>query len=204
MAARTTALAPATGHSSTAATPGQNGQQAFNLDGQDDYVTIPSTAAAQVTGAISASAWIKPTSLPSGASDVSADIFGQYDTHDTATSFDMWLTQAGQIAWGVTGPSCDWLGGGASAVQTTTGIPVGQWTQVAGTFAPSTEQLHILINGQVAATQKLYSATVSSLCSTGSPLRIGAAEALGGELADFFNGEIQDVKLLQPRHQRAV
>ena len=170
--------------------PGQNGQQAFNLDGQDDYVSIPGSAMTNVTSAISVSAWVKPTS--SGE----LDIFSQYDTHDTATSFDFGLTSTDQVTFGVNGPSCDWLGGGDQRlVETTASIRLGQWSQVAGTFDAATQQLHILINGQAVATQMIYSGTVSRICSTGSPVRIGAFEPLQGGLSGFFNGEIQDVQL---------
>ena len=81
-------------------------------------------------------------------------------------------------------------------VEPTATVPTGRWTQIAGTFAPASQRLHVLINGQLAATtQTIASGTVSRLCSTGTPLRIGTAEGVDGNLSGFFDGEIQDVQL---------
>lgn len=171
--------------------PGRSGQ-AFNFDGVDDYVSIPSTAMANVTGAISVSAWVNPVSLPTTEGAI---ILSQYDTHDTETSFDIELMPGGHIEWEVTGAGCDSLRGDARVVESTSSIVAGQWTQVTGTYDPATEQLEVLINGQSVATQMIESAGVPSLCRSNTPLRIGAAEAIGGELADFFDGEIEDVQL---------
>jgi len=175
--------------------PGETTGKSFSLDGVDDYVNIPSTAMSGITGAISVSAWVNPAtvSLPPNGS---GNIIGQYDTHDTQSSFDLGVLNGGQIEWGVVGPSCQFLGsGGALVVQTTTGIPANQWTQVAGTFDPATQQMHILINGQPVATQTTESNTISSLCVTSSPVQIGAAESISGQLLDFFQGLIDEVKL---------
>jgi hypothetical protein len=171
--------------------PGRSGQ-AFNLDGVDDYVSIPSTAMANVTGAISVSAWVNPVSLPATEGAI---ILSQYDTHDTETSFDIELMPGGHIEWEVTGAGCDSLRGDARVVESAASIVAGQWTQVAGAYDPTTEQLEILINGQPVATQMIESASVPSLCRSNTPLRIGAAQAIGGELGDFFDGEIEDVQL---------
>jgi RHS repeat-associated protein len=170
--------------------PGENGQ-AFKLDGVDDYVKIPSSAMSGITGAISVSAWIKPATL-----SVNQVLVTQYDTHDTATSFDLALLAGGDIQWFVVGPSCDSLRGGARTVKTTAAIPVNQWTQVTGTFDPTTQQLQVFFNGQAVATTLTDSATVSSLCVASTPVTIGGgAEAIDGTLAAFFNGLIEDVQL---------
>jgi Concanavalin A-like lectin/glucanases superfamily len=171
--------------------PGRSGQ-AFNLDGIDDYVSIPSTAMANVTGAISVSAWVNPISLPTTEGAV---ILSQYDTHDTETAFDIELMPGGHIEWQVTGAGCDSLHGDTRVVESTSSIIAGQWTQVTGTYDPTTEQLQILINGQPVATQLIESASVPSLCRSNTPLRIGAAESIGGPLGDFFDGEIEDIQL---------
>lgn len=170
-------------------TPGR-ADQAFSLDGTNDYVSIPSSAMNTVTGAISVSAWVDPVQPRPGE-----EIFGQYDTHDISTGFDLSMQAGGTIQWFVVGPGCDSLRGDARVVETLTPIPVGQWTEVAGTFDPATQQLHILINGQSVATQMTESASVPSLCQSNTPLRIGAGEEIGGSLAGFFNGAIQDVQL---------
>lgn len=64
-----------------------------------------------------------------------------------------------------------------------------------GTYDPTSEQLSVLVNGQEVPTQMIDSAQVPTLCRTATPLRIGAAEAIGGELGAFFQGEIQDIQL---------
>jgi hypothetical protein len=169
---------------------GQNGE-AFSLDGKTSYVSIPSSAMASVTGAISVSAWVNHTAQPTE----NAEVLGQYDTHDNATAFDFSIDANGHLEWFVVGPGCDSLRGDVRTVETMSPIPTGQWTQIAGTYNPATEQLNVLVNGQQVPTQMINSAKVPTLCRTGTPLRIGAAEAIGGELGAFFQGEIQDVQL---------
>ncbi len=170
---------------------GQNGQ-AFQLDGTDDYVTIPSTAMSSVVGAISVSAWIQPASLPTSEGFI---ILSQYDTHDTGTAFDLELLPGGHLEWVVTNSSCDSLRGGARTVETSSVISAGHWSEVAGTYNPSTGQMSILVNGVQTPTHMTDSASVPSLCRSSAPLRIGAAESLGGDIRDYFDGEIEDVKL---------
>src|ERR1700722_17017239 len=103
---------------------GPMGGQAFMLDGTDDYVNIPSSAMSGVADAISATAWVNPTSISQGGT-----ILSQYDTYDSETSFILELRPGGQIVWSVVGPDCNFsTGSDVIEVTTDTSIPVNQWS----------------------------------------------------------------------------
>ncbi|MDQ6613406.1 MAG: fibronectin type III domain-containing protein [Actinomycetota bacterium] len=175
--------------------------QAFNLNGRTDYVNISGSAMSKVTGAISVSASVNPATLSVPPGYGSLAIISQYDTyngfasHSSPVSFDLSILPGGQIEWAVVGSSCDVLSA-ARYIRTTSPIAANQWTNLGGTFDPATQQMHVLVNGQPVATELVESATVTSLCATSLPVRIGAAGGAGTPaFVNFFPGLIDDVKL---------
>ncbi len=171
--------------------PGDGGQQAFELDGGTSYVEIPAAVMQTVTGPISVAADIYPERISPGE-----EIFSQYDTHDTSTTFSLSVQAGGTLQWEVVGSGCDSLRGDARTIETTSPVlTLDTWTHVAATFEPSTQTLQILVNGSPVSTKLTEDPTVPSLCVSGTPLRIGAGEQFYGGLAGFYQGKIQDVQL---------
>ncbi len=172
-------------------TPGDGDQQAFELNGMTSYVEIPAAAMQTVTGPISVAADIYPERISPGE-----EIFSQYDTHNTSTTFSLSVQAGGTLQWEVVGPGCDSLRGDARTIETTSPVlALDTWAHVAATFEPSTQTLEILVNGSPVPTELTEDAIVPSLCVSSTPLRIGAAEQFYGGLAGFDQGKVQDVQL---------
>ena len=151
--------------------------QAFSFNGTTAYVSAPSMAANDPTGAgtgASMEAWFYLNQLPSAAGHPFY-IVSKSGTSGT-DQFELRIDPDNFIKFLFRG------GGGGPLISVQTGI----WYHVVGTFDPITTNALIYINGVLANT----SATGGARTVSGVPLDIGHSTALGGNR--FFNGLIDE------------
>jgi hypothetical protein len=138
------------------------------------FVTVPDSAALQLTVAMTLEAWVFPTAAPHDASTaVVKEDNGQpaYVLYaGSATSRPSTRIKLASGARGINGPAI---------------IPLNAWTHLASTFDGGV--LRLYVNGTLVAAQN-FAGTIAT--STGA-LRIGGS-VLGGE---YFRGRIDDVRI---------
>ena len=106
--------------------------QAFNLDGVDDYVFIGNPSNLNMSTVITIDAWIKPSAAPSAGQI--ATIVNKWGQSVATDSYQIYLINNGSGSWvfgGAMGDGATPNGGFTSAPTT---IPVGSWTHVAMTY----------------------------------------------------------------------
>src|SRR3990170_7793802 len=105
--------------------------QAFNLDGVDDYVFIGNPSNLNMSTVITIDAWVKPSAAPSAGQI--ATIVNKWGQSIATDSYQIYLIN-GAGSWvfgGAIGDGATSNGGFTSAPTT---IPVGSWTHVAMTY----------------------------------------------------------------------
>lgn len=153
---------------------------AGSFDGKG-VVQVPSNALFQYTNKFSASAWIYPTSYPSGGSDL-------YSVLSNDTNYEFHLNPSGKLYW--------WWGGPTLTSAAT--IPLNQWTHVAITFssASGAGRQRIYINGVLDSNTSSWTGT---LTTNACPFYIGGDVATGAACSlrteRNFRGNIDEVKL---------
>jgi len=148
--------------------------QAFSLDGVDDFVSAPSTAAVDPTSAGSQSAWVRFSELPSTAGRI-MEIIGK---GSAGNDFDLQAEPDNRFHF--------FIAAGSQAVSTTV-IRSGIWYHVAGTW-DSTVGISIYVNGVLEhAASELVTRNAS-----GQPLEIGNQPFFGPRL---FHGLIDEVQV---------
>jgi hypothetical protein len=163
------------------------------LDGSTGYVEASNPP--MVGNSITLSAAVNPSGV-FGDSLGGPIIVGQYDTHDTATAYYLSLINGNHVYFSLVGPSCDSLhGADVLSVSTTSAITAGTSTILRATFDTTNQRAHVYINDQDAALTTISSGTVSQICNTTTPVRIGAAEGITGLISTGFAGTIDDVNI---------
>lgn len=164
--------------SSTYYAPGKIQNWAGYFNGSNDYVTVGNPSALQITGPLTVSAWINPSSLGTWVRIVSnswqsSSITGPFLMEETASS----------------GVTC-LLGNGGGSVNTgSNALTVGTWSNVACVYSGSS--LTVYVNG-VAMASSNFSGSLSY--SNGYPWVIGAQMATSTPNAVFV-GLINNVRI---------
>jgi hypothetical protein len=154
-------------YTTTALVP-YSGAQAINLDGVDDYVTIPRQTALDFSTAMSVEAWVQADSYRAAGYD------------DVASKHNVWALElnAGRPELYIT------TGSGVFTATATSAVTLGQTYHLVGTYDGATIRVY-LDGAQVA------SATASGNVSvTADPLYIGV---WNGGLNDWFDGRLDEV-----------
>ncbi|MDQ1557736.1 MAG: hypothetical protein QOD32_796, partial [Pyrinomonadaceae bacterium] len=165
--------------------------QAFQLDGADDYVLVADNAAADVTGALTLDAWINPQGIGATQSIVS-----KYDSFTGNASYALELIAGGRLTFSVSRDGSNNAGTFRAFTTTNPVVAPNVFQHVAATFDPATQAGKIYVNGvEAATTLDPNSGNVSTIFDGNAPLLIGSIRNVGGTLADFFNGSIDEVEI---------
>ncbi len=162
----------------------------FYLDGVDDVVEIPDSAAFTPGSAMTVEAWIRDANPA-----VAGSILTQYDSSVSQIGWSFSVLAGGQIQFVANG-------GGATgsplafAITTDAVVVADTWTHVAATYDTVTEALKIYVDGvEVDAPLGAESSDLGSIHDSASPVRIGASRILNGSVSSFFSGYIDEPAL---------
>ena len=153
-------------------------QSSLQLSGSS-YLTVPSSPALDVSGALTLEAWVKINAV--GAAQAVVERFGPVNS--SSGGYALRVTTAGKLHFFI-----GYDGGTSDTLDGATTITSGQWHHVAGVYDGS--QMRVYVDGVLDGTK-----TTSALPGTGTAnLIIGAAgnDAAGGAL---LNGWIDEVRL---------
>jgi len=168
----------ATLNNGVALVPGKNGGAA-SFDGVNDYITIPNSAATNISGsALTLSMWINPQPIASGDSVVIGKF---WNTTMSSPYYQYGLELSG-------GNRTDFIVGTASGqrvASTGTTLPYNQWSHLAITFDGA--QVRTYVNGTLVNTQAL----AVTITARGNPIRIGA----DASTAQFYKGMLDDLRI---------
>ncbi|MGB7347544.1 MAG: LamG-like jellyroll fold domain-containing protein, partial [Pirellulaceae bacterium] len=170
---------------------GVGGGQAFELDGSTQHIEIADDPSLTVTDAITVEAWINPDTLTGGSSTFHP-IASKYNAQANAVS---WLFTAKGDGGLYFSASSDGTAGLTTLRIVETSDPVlttGQYQHVAVTFDTVTQDVQIYVDGVPVPTTVTRNATVSSIATTATPVRIGAFRNGPGTLIDDFDGRIDE------------
>ncbi|MDH5668376.1 MAG: Ig-like domain-containing protein, partial [Nitrospira sp.] len=164
-------------------------EQAFQLDGVDDYINIPDPVMLDsLTTEATISLWIKPD-LPMGESKLGY-LFYRYDP-SWGQGLGLAVNIAGAVAF-VVGTT-----NGNSTLYTAQGtVAFGEFAHIAATVDTATGQTHIYVNGvEVPYTTVRGPETVSGTLLNADHLSLG--RRYGGGVVDdaYFKGLMDDVRL---------
>lgn len=158
---------------------GHYGSSTYVFNGFTDFLQASNSAVLALTGDLTLSAWINPssTSIPYQMILVKGNGPGSPRNYSLYLNNDKVL-----VSWFANGA---WRGfDTGSAVS----IPANEWTHVAYVRNSGLNTESIFVNGTAVATQ----AIVHPLESNNYPLSIGGGQSASGE---FFNGRLNDVRI---------
>ncbi len=145
-----------------------------------EYGYAADSTSLSITGSLTLSAWIKPSS---NTASTFYDIAGKWD----GTNESYLLTQYGdEIRF--------YIDSSSGYIETTTAnLATGTWYHVAGVYDSVLQTMKIYING---VAQSTTSTTVpSSIGDDGGRFHVGASHSTGGSPSNFYNGVIDEVHL---------
>jgi len=145
--------------------------KSLSFDGSNEYLEIADDSSLDIEGAITVSAWIKPTVTMSWKGIVSKS-----DLLMNADVWDMYITSSQKIKFQITS---------TDAVESTTVLTNGQWYFVTGTYDGANIKLYI--NGTLEDTE----ARTDDIVTNNEPLKIGAYYST----ANYFTGYIDEVAI---------
>jgi len=166
--------------------PGMVGQ-AFNLDGEEDYVQIPTSSSLSITGAITVEGWINPQRLQ-------GTIASQWDSSREQCAWWFGVGPSGEVYFQVSADGCAWR----SVVTGSGQITPGVFAHVAGTFDPAAQELKVYVNGlSVPVFLQTGSATVAAIHHSTAPICLGAYIEGNGQLDRnwMFAGLLDEISL---------
>ena len=163
--------------------------QAFSLDGVDDFVE-----AAQVTNldgpsftGLTIDAWIRPDTVAAGHA-----VAGAYNSSVTKTTYYL-VIDGGKLNFSASWDP-NWTVDFFVATSSSD-IPVGQWTHVAGTWSGGND-VKLYIDGVEDMGAIVNAPNVfATLGDTNVPIKIGALTNISNELGSFFDGLIDEVEI---------
>ena len=139
---------------------------AVALDGADDSMRVPSSAALNPTAALSLETWIRPSALPAGSATLMRKDL----------QYLLRITSSGAVTFRL------WRGGATTELATPAGaVSQGLWSHVAATF--DGVSMAIYVNGTVRATLALSGAVDSG----SSQLMLGTSSS-----SDWFRGRMDE------------
>ena len=153
---------------------------ALELDGTDDYISIPDVSAINPTAKITVEAWIKADAW--GVNFYTNSIFCKHGWATGNKGYVLRCGDNGKLSFNISNASGVWMEAVSSSIMKT-----GVWYHVAGTFNGDT--ISVYINGNLEAST-VYSGSIS--VSTGLPARIGDLANGGGR---WFDGQIDEIKV---------
>ena len=158
----------------------QTNTASISFNGTNDSISVPAGASLNPTTALSIEAWIKPTSFGTNLWD--NYVVGKDDWSSSSAGYCLRCGAGGKLSFNI-GAGTTW-----HEVSSTTLIPTGSWSHVAGTFDGTT--LTIYINGVQSGTLSYTGAITTSNYN----LNIGSVPytTQGGRL---FNGIIDQVEV---------
>ena len=159
-------------------------EQPLNFNGIDQDVAVGNPADLNITGPVTISAWVNPTSLPASA-DNTAAIVTKWTQSLSGNSFGLWLRNNGtslQVVAGVNPVGAEETAIGGN-------IPLNSWTHVAMTYNPSNSLLIIYVNGTPVGTTV---GTPGAIKTTETSVYIGSERDGAGQ---FFPGAISQVQI---------
>ena len=161
-----------TGATWTQGRTGMGGALLFN--GSSNWVTINDVAALHLTNGMTLEAWVNPSSLTGWRSVI------MKEAPPNTLAYSIYANDSvPRPATTIRVPNGDLEAAGTS------GIPLNQWTHLAGSYDGTTVRLYV--NG----TQVAQTTTTGNLVSSTAPLRIGG-NAIWGE---YFSGAIDEVRV---------
>lgn len=173
--------------------------QAFILNGVNQFVQAPHTAALAVTGSLTVDAWIYLRQYPTEFAPVVSkwrDISGNERAYaltvvpDGSVRFDVSHTRFFGGGGFLTGPNS--FAGPHNAVAVSAAkVPLNTWVHVAGVFDAAGKKLTVYVNGVMDTS---VTTVGSAIFANAEPLMIGAAD-LGSNARDFTNAMIDEVEI---------
>ena len=170
--------------------------QAFDLDGNGDFVQVndTETAAFNFGGSFTIDAWINLEAVPAEFAPI---VSKWNDLGVNQRSYFLAVQNVGgspRLRFDVSETGA-FLGGQSSQVVSSAAIPLSTWTHVAAVFDAETGDLRLYINGDLAPlSTTIIAPAVNTAFENDEPLLIGAGD-LGGNVRDFFTGLIDEVEL---------
>ncbi|PYS23626.1 MAG: hypothetical protein DMF72_08740 [Acidobacteria bacterium] len=165
--------------------------QAFSLNGTNEFVEVSDAPANSPTTALSIDAWIKPNNTSTDQSIVS-----KYDAcSGQQRSYELDLVSGGAVQFAVYNGQPD--PNGYRAVRTGSGaITAGVFTHVAGTFDTNGQVMKIYVNGvDTSAPSLAGSVNVNSIFDSNTPVDIGRTFCTTGGPGNYFNGLIDETEI---------
>ncbi len=162
-----------TGATFTDGVPGTGGS-ALSFNGVGDYVDAGNNESLNITNAITASAWIKPTTTGQVGS-----VLEKGDTFNPPAEGYLLLVISDAMYWRI--------GDGTDNDRLNPSFTSTDWTQVVGTF--DGDRLIMYFNGIEVASKNT---SLESIAVSGSTLKIGRRSAANTQ---YFNGLIDDVRI---------
>jgi hypothetical protein len=165
--------------------------QAFSLDGVGAFVEAPDDADL-TTNSLTIDAWVK---FAAGGNLNFPMVVSKYDSSvPNGVSWVLFMYPSGQLAFivyqGVNGDFYRYL---------LTDSPVlapEVWKHVAGTFDVNTQSMQIYVDGvPVPSSLVSGSVVITSIPDSVSPVRIGTAVNVSGQLTEFWTGLIDEVEI---------
>jgi len=155
--------------------------RAFSFDGVDDYVNAGSGASLQITGSLTISAWIKPTTV------VNSAIAGKYKANTGERAYQIEInTNKFRMPISSNGTAVAYRDSNQS-------IQAGVWQHVVGVYNNSLQTITLYING-VNDIGTLTGTVPASINNTSIYFGVGA-NAINSTPANYFNGVIDEVKI---------
>lgn len=156
--------------------------QAFSLDGVDDYVSLGNPAGLKLSGSLTLDAWVKPNDFPEDSqlrSIISKFSQSPACPASSAAAYGLYLFKQGgviklQAFLLNTSGALPGLGGGT--------VPPGVFSHVAFTFDNATGIATLYLNGAIVASDNFGT---GGICVTDAPVFIGGESANGSEPAIF-------------------
>lgn len=156
----------------------------LEVDGTGDFMSASDSADLDITGPITLSAWINPSSLGAFQEFISKGDFG--DTGDAfRLTYFILLLDTDVVRFGIN------IGGAGDFVDSAATVSSGVWTHVAATFDPGTDDVKIYLNGALSSSGTI---TATPPSRPGDPLYIGGLVDGVGVLNEF-DGLIDEVRI---------
>ncbi len=145
--------------------------QAFSLDGDGDYVSVPYSADFSMTTAVTVDAWINPAGAGTGNGIIVMKNPLKYGL--------VWVPGSGKVTFSLDiGGWADHMSDGA--------VPTGQWTHVAGSYDGSSVKIYI--NGALDAEDPQSGSIATSTGDLSLGFRTDGAD-------EYFNGLIDELEI---------
>ncbi|MEQ1642918.1 MAG: LamG domain-containing protein, partial [Pyrinomonadaceae bacterium] len=157
--------------------------RAFDLDGSNDYITIPDSPAVRPANALTVEGWFKfDTLIPAPGENANHLVAKPLGTQ-FGDSYVLWISDIGHLRGGIcdSTTTCDFVDSGFT-------VQINTWYHVAMTFDDAANSLRIFVDGA----QVSQATTNKSIVYDSHPLVIGAD--IENETVQFFHdGQADEV-----------